>query len=76
MRHKSNIQDEAYSEAMDEIKRLNEVKLLLEGRIHRDYSLITELADALDHESWVSEQQCGLPSQFVDLIQKAREAVK
>jgi len=33
-------------------------------------------ADALEHESWVSEEQCGLPSQFAALIAELRKAAE
>jgi len=36
--------------------------------------LCRRAAEALEHESWVSEEQCGLPSQFSDLISELRKA--
>ena len=72
-------QKETYKEWLHNQSRI----AVLEDQIQKltlqregDKKLITELADAIEHESWVSEQQCGLPSQFVELIPRAREAAK
>lgn len=73
----SDIQDEAYSEAMDELERLKgagkaltaQLKIAVDEKLQLK-SIIGELADALDrcepNERWENGE----------LIQRAREAIK
>lgn len=80
------LQDDVELLAQNEIYHIAEIERLKEAyqssqatvlkyweQRNEDHKLIAELADALDYESWVLGQQCGLPSQFHDLIQRARE---
>lgn len=69
----SEIQDEAYSEALEEIEHLKLLNSEERATIDELSKLITELADALE---WWEKQGDYKPPFAVELIKRAREATR